>query len=293
MAETRALGEGMIYDRGYRGYDGPRAGRTSAVWALFVYSLRRSIGIGKRWTAKILPIALYLIAFGPVLLVVGLRVILGPLLENGPDYGAIFGLLTLVVLIFGATSAPELLCDDRRQGVLPLYFSRVISRGDYLLAKLASLAVLLLSVTALPMLLMFAGNMLLASDVLGYARDNIDEPWRLLALSLLVSTFYASIGLAIAANVDRKGVAAAIFAGVFLIGTGVVEAIREAITASRGDYVLLLSPVGVADGLTRWLVPPVQMENPPPFNGAWYLVSVLVAVAICGGLLYRRYLRED
>src|SRR5688572_12040157 len=126
MAETRAIGEGMIYDRGYRGYDGPRAGRASAVWALFVYSLRRSIGIGKRWTAKILPIALYLIAFGPVLLVVGLRVILGPLLEDGPDYGAIFGLLTLVVLIFGATSAPELLCDDRRQGVLPLYFSRVI-----------------------------------------------------------------------------------------------------------------------------------------------------------------------
>lgn len=293
MADARAMGEGVLYDRGYRGYDGPRAGRASAIWALFVYSLRRPVGIGRRWTAKILPIFLYLVAFGPVLLMIGLRVILGSLLENGPDYGGIFGILTLVVLIFGATAAPELLCDDRRQGVLPLYFSRTITRGDYLLAKLGALAVVLLSVTALPMLLMFVGNILLASDLTGYARDNADDLGRLLALSLLVSVFYAAIGLAIAANVDRKGVAAAIFAGVFLIGTGLVEAVRENVSARGRDYILLASPGGVANGLTGWIFPPTERERLPLFNGAWYLVSVLVAVVICGVLLYRRYLRED
>ncbi|MFN8511900.1 MAG: ABC transporter permease subunit [Thermomicrobiales bacterium] len=293
MADARAMGEGVLYDRGYRGYDGPRAGRASAIWALFVYSLRRAVGIGRRWTAKILPIFLYLVAFGPVLLFIGLRVILGSLLENGPDYGNIFGILTLVVLIFGATAAPEMLCDDRRQGVLPLYFSRTITRGDYLLAKLGALAVVLLSVTALPMLLMFVGNILLASDLTGYARDNADDLWRLIALSLLVSVFYAAIALAIAANVDRKGVAAAIFAGVFLVGTGLVAAVRENIAWSGRDYVLLASPGRVAEGLTSWIFPPEVQENPPPFNGAWFLISVLVVVVVCGVLLYRRYLRED
>jgi ABC-2 type transport system permease protein len=293
MADTRPMGEGVLYDRGYRGYDGPRSGRASAVRALFTYSLRRSFGIGKRWTAKILPIFLYLVAFAPVLLLIGLRVILGSTLGEGPGYDDIFGLLTLVVLILGATAAPELLCDDRRQGVLPLYFSRVITRGDYLLAKLGTLAVLLLSVTALPMLLMFVGNMLLASDLIGYARNHLGDLGRLLALSLLVSLFYAAIALAIAANVDRKGVAAAVFAGVFLVGTGLVEAVRENVTARGGDYILLVSPGGVANGLTAWLFPPTNPESPPPFNGAWYLVSVLVAVVVCGVLLYRRYLRED
>ena len=292
MAETRAIGEGMLYDRGYRGYEGPRAGRSSAIWALFVYSLRRGVGIGRRWTAKILPAILYLIAFAPVFLVIGLRAVLGPALGEGPGYEETFGILLLVVLIFAATAAPEMLCDDRRLGVLALYFARPIARGDYLLAKLCALAVLLLSVTALPMLIQYAGNVLLASDALGYARDNLDDPLRLLGLSALISLYYSAIALALAAVIDRKGIAAAVFAGVVLIGGGVIAAIHEILTASWRDYLTLLSPIGVGDNLTTWILQ-VATEAPPPYARAWFLVSVLAAVLICAVVLYRRYLRED
>jgi ABC-2 type transport system permease protein len=293
MADARAMGEGVLYDRGYKGYDGPRAGRASAVWALFLYSLRRGVGIGRRWTAKILPIFLYLFAFGPILLIIGLRVILGPALEAGPDYGGIFWVFELVVLIFGATAAPEMLCDDRRLGVLPLYFSRTITRGDYLLAKLGALAVLLLSVSALPLLLFFVSNILQASDPLDYARDHLGDLFRLLALCGLVALFYASIALAIAAVIDRKGIAAAIFAGIFLIGSLLIEVIQELVAARVADYLSLISPNGVSAGLTTWIFPPEQRESQPPFHEAWYLASVLVLVALSGVLLYRRYLREE
>jgi ABC-2 type transport system permease protein len=282
----------MLYDRGYRGYDGPRAGRASAIWALFVYSLRRAVGIGRRWTAKILPAILYLIAFAPVFLVIGLRAVLGPALGEGPGYEETFGILLLVVLIFAATAAPELLCDDRRLGVLALYFARPISRGDYLLAKLGALAALLLSVTALPMLIQYAGNVLLASDALGYARDHAGDPLRLLALSGLIALYYAAIALAIAAVIDRKGIAAAVFAGVVLIGGGVIAAIHEILTASWRDYLTLLSPIGVGDNLTAWILR-ATTETPSPYPRAWFLVSVLAAVLLCAVLLYRRYLRED
>jgi ABC-2 type transport system permease protein len=282
----------MIYDRGYRGYDGPRAGRLSAIWALFVYSLRRGVGIGRRWTAKILPASLYLIAFAPVFLVIGLQAILGPEIGEGLGYEEIFGILLLVVLIFAATAAPEMLCDDRRLGVLALYFARPISRGDYLLAKLGALAVLLLSVTALPMLIQYVGNVLLASDALGYVRDHAGDPFRLLALSGLISLYYAAIALALAAVIDRKGIAAAVFAGVVLIGGGVIAAIHEILTASWRDYLTLLSPIGVGDNLTAWILR-VTTELPLPYSRAWFLVSVLVAVLICAVLLYWRYLRED
>jgi ABC-2 type transport system permease protein len=282
----------MLYDRGYRGYDGPRAGRASAIWALFVYSLRRAVGIGRRWTAKILPAILYLIAFAPVFLVIGLRAVLGPALGEGPGYEETFGILLLVVLIFAATAAPELLCDDRRLGVLALYFARPISRGDYLLAKLGALAALLLSVTALPMLIQYAGNVLLASDAPGYARDHAGDPLRLLALSGLIALYYAAIALAIAAVIDRKGIAAAVFAGVVLIGGGVIAAIHEILTASWRDYLTLLSPIGVGDNLTAWILR-ATTETPSPYPRAWFLVSVLAAVLICAVVLYRRYLRED
>ena len=295
MADApRARDAGVIYDRGYRRYEGERAGRTSAIAALFGYSLRRMVGIGKRWTAKILPAFLYLVAFGPILAIIGLRAIFPIPPDPNGGYADLFGLILIVVLIFAATAAPELLCDDRRQGVLALYFSRVITRGDYLLAKLAALAVLLLSVTALPMLLLFLGNALLDAAPLTYVREHWDVPLRLLALSALIALFYAAIGLAIAANVDRKGIAAAIFAGVILIGSGVIAAVYNAVTASWRDYLLLLSPGNVGDELTAWLLE-TRAGSPQtsPVNSAWYLVSVLGALLICAVLLYRRYLRED
>jgi ABC-2 type transport system permease protein len=292
MADARALGESVIYDRGYKGYDGPRAGRASAVWALFLYSLRRAVGIGRRWTAKILPIFLYLFAFGPILLLTGLRVILGDVVGAGPDYGGIFWVFELAILIFGATAAPELLCDDRRLGVLPLYFSRTITRGDYLLAKLGALAALLLSLSALPLTLYFVSNVLLASDPLDYARDHPGDLVRVIALCALVSVFYASIALAIAAVIDRKGIAAAVFAGVFLIGSLLIGIVQELVATRVADYLSLVSPNGVSAGLVGWIFPP-EGRPAPPFADAWYLVSVLVVVAVCGALLYRRYLREE
>lgn len=290
---TTGKPEGVLYDQGYRRYVGPRVGRASAVLALFTYSLRRAVGIGKRWTAKILPAFLYLVAFGPVLAVIALRAILGQETGEGTGYGDIFGILTLVVLIFGATAGPEMLCDDRRQGVLPVYFSRVITRGDYLLAKLAALAVLLLSVALLPLLLLFIGNVLLDGDPLAYFRQHAGDLGRIVALSGLVTAYYAALVLAIAANVERKGIAAAIFVGVILLGTGLIEAVRQAIDTSWRNYVTLLSPGVLADALTGWFFPPMETSGPAPINGAWYLLSILGVVAISGMLLYRRYLRED
>ena len=46
---------------------------------------------------------------------------------------------SLLVVLFCAIVAPELVSRDLRGGVLPLYFSRPMTRSDYALAKLAAL----------------------------------------------------------------------------------------------------------------------------------------------------------
>ena len=46
---------GEVYDRGYKHYEGERLGRRQAFRALTRYSISRSLGIRKRWTAKIVP----------------------------------------------------------------------------------------------------------------------------------------------------------------------------------------------------------------------------------------------
>ena len=93
--------------------------------------------------------------------------------------------------------------------------------------------------------LLTPGPSMLASDALGYVRDNLGDPFRLLGLSALISLYYSAIALALAAVIDRKGIAAAVFAGVVLIGGGVIAAIHEILNTSWRDYLTLLSPIGV------------------------------------------------
>jgi len=61
---------GEVFDRGYAHYDGRRQGRLAAWWSLTTYSMKRALGLRKRWTAKVLPFCLYVAAIIPVVVLV-------------------------------------------------------------------------------------------------------------------------------------------------------------------------------------------------------------------------------
>lgn len=287
---------GEVFDRGYQHYLGPRQGRAHAVRALTLYSVRRGLGVKKRWTAKIIPTFLYAASFLPVAIIIGIRALVGPVAE-GFNYATLYAALSPLILIFAAAAAPEMLCDDRRENVLPLYFSRPITRGDYLLAKIAALGILLGSIAILPPLLLFMGNTLMAESPLSYLRQNPDEVGRILATGTLLSVFYAAIGLVIAAFTARKGVAAAIYIGFITVETAIVEALSQAITSSWRDFLDLISLANVPERLINWIFGPTSGVGAPPvgtpLQGWLYLVAVAAVVGVCGVVMYRRYLAEE
>jgi len=287
---------GEVFDRGYQHYEGRREGRAHAVRALTWYSVRRALGVKKRWTAKIIPIFLYAASFLPVAVIIGIRALVGPVAE-GFNYSTLYIALSPLLLIFAAAAAPEMLCDDRRENVLPLYFSRAITRGDYLLAKIAALGILLGSIAILPPLLLFIGNVLLADSPLTYLREQPDEVGRILATGTLLSIFYAAIGLVIASFTARKGVAAAIYIGFITIETAIVQALASAITASWRDFLDLISLADVPDRIINWIFGgATAVGSPPigaPLQGWLYLLVVAAVAAICGVVMYQRYLAED
>ena len=99
----------------------------------------RSLGARRGWKAKAVPIALILLAVAPAVIVLGVRALFADqtgidLTDALPfaDYQAIIG---IVILLFAAITTPELLCPDRRDGVLQLYFSTAVSRGEYLAGR--------------------------------------------------------------------------------------------------------------------------------------------------------------
>ncbi len=288
--------DAQIYDRGYRHYDGPREGRPHAIRALIGYSIKRGLGIKKRWTAKIIPIILYSIAFFPVIIIIGIRAFAGRLAE-GFNYGTLYDLLSTILIVFAAATAPEMLSDDRRQNVLPLYFSRAISRADYLLAKISALGILMASIALVPGLVLFLGIMFLDNSPVNYFVHHWVDVLRVIANGMLIAIFFAAIGILIASFTDRKSVAAAVYIGSVLLVSGFVQALFEAINGSWHRYIVLLSPTLVPAAITSWIFG-TNLGNDSPIvradlAGVSYLISVTAVVLISSFVVYRQYLHHE
>lgn len=298
QAPPEAQPYGEVFDRGYRHYDGQREGRPHAIRALVGYSIGRGLGLKKRWTAKIIPFSLYAIAFAPVIVVIGIRAFLGSLADRfGFGYPMLYDVLGFIILIFAAATAPQMLCDDRRQHVLHLYFSRALSRSDYLLAKIGSLGILIGSIAFLPAFLLFLGNTFLAASPVQYFVDHIGDLGRIVAAGGLIALFYASITLVVAAYVDRTGIASAISVGGILIVSAIGGALFETIGSEWRSYVALTNLLLIPQGLTQWVFGTTLPSSSPVAQaglaGEWYLAAVVLLAVVCGVVMHRRYLMED
>ena len=90
----------------------------------------------------------------------------------------------LIVMVVGLI-APPLISQDIRSRAFLLYFSRPLSRSEYLLGKLASVWAYLLLITTVPALALYAMGVLLSPN-LGVFAATWDLPFRILAASLVL-----------------------------------------------------------------------------------------------------------
>jgi ABC-2 type transport system permease protein len=287
---------GEIYDRGYRHYDGPREGRLHAIWALARYSMARALGIKKGWTSKIIPILLYIGALLPVIIGIGIRAFVPTF--NAIDYGTIFVTIFLLEGIFVATVAPEMLCPDRREGTLPLYFSRPMTRGDYVTGKLVAAGLLTLSISLAPAVILWLGRQLLSGEPLQAMRDNIDDLGKVLVAGSAIALYLGAIGLMISSFTKRKGIAV----GIIIVGFTISQALAAALTIATRDmgkineWVGFLSPSLTVEALVTGLWPPERGRVSPFAIGAGLpatMVVMAVVIAVCCGVMYWRYGNRD
>ena len=252
---------GTIYDIGYRRYDGPRLGRGGAVGAVVEAGVRAVFGLGRSGRSKIIPWGAVILAVMPAVVAVAIRVLAGdliPELYNYENYlwqiGGLFG-------IFLAAQAPELVVNDIRSRVLPLYFSRPMSRVDYVAAKLAALALGLLSLTLVPVLVLFVGRVLATEDLLAALGDEVGSLPAIIGSGVLHAVVLASVGLAICSLASRRAFAAAAVLAVFLVGGVISEVLREA-GGAFDDWSPFLNPLSIIDGARQWLFGGEVAESP-------------------------------
>jgi ABC-2 type transport system permease protein len=290
-AEPARYGE--VYDRGYKHYDGERLGRKHAFGALIRYSIQRALGIKKRWTAKIVPIIIYIVAVGTVAILIGIESFL-PNSET-MSYSDFFIFIFLLEGLFVATMAPEMLCPDRRENVLTLYFSRAITRLDYVLAKLAATATLTLTVSLAPAALLWIFRQLLADDPASALTGNADELGKIAIAGALIALYLGGVGLAISSFTSRKAIAIPVIFVGYLVTEGLVNGFAYALRDQGWNhYLQFLSPATLVNNLVFTFFPTEDSASLDiPFEWWAYVAAMVATIVAAVAVMVWRYVPED
>ena len=312
----------VIHDLGYRRYDGPRLGRAQIIRALAWHSFRGAFGFGRGAKAKIVPL-ISLVALCLPAVVNAFAMSKGnPRVVDYDTYTP--ALRDLVMTVFVAVQAPELVSRDLRSRVLPLYFARPIKTIDYPLAKYLAFTGACLVMMEVPLLLLYAGsiaNVHGGSAVWGQTRALIPG----LLVGLMWAVVLAAISLFLASLTGRRAFATGAVAIVLLLtftlaeillqvegpqnqgpqpvaikgggpggpgGSGPVFVHVAPYVPSLADKVSgLFSPFTLFDGVRMWLGGTDTADsvyNPGGF-GAVYALVLVVILALCLYGLVARY----
>jgi ABC-2 type transport system permease protein len=280
---ARESATGAIYDLGYRGYDGPRLGRPAAVSTVSGASLRAAFGLKRSGRAKIVPWGLSAFMVAPA----GVVVAISALVPGAPtpfSYDDYLWNLGILVAIFVAAQAPELVSSDQRQHVLSLYFSHALLRSDYALAKLGAFAAALFALALVPMLVLFVGRVLLAADVPQAFSGQLENLPQVIGAPLIFALPLAALGMAIACYTPRRAYATGAIIAVFIVTAAVGAILGEETSGTLARLAPLIDLFVVIDGTRDWLVGASVSESPVHDSGLalWWFGAIELAVVLVG-----------
>ncbi len=233
-----------IFDRGYRKFDGERAGLGQAVRSVAWHTTRSILGIGRKGRHKVFPIIISIIAFLPSIGFLALAVLIGDLLEGElqPEYWELFGLPIVAVVLFATLVAPEAIVRDRRDGMLPLYLSTPLTKPTYLLAKFVAVMSTMAIVVAGPVLLFLIGNTIQSLGPDGFG-EWIEVLLKVVLSSFVIVLFMASVSLGASSLTDRRAFASVAVLGAIIGVSIVVNIAVESVGVTRD--LLVVDPFSV------------------------------------------------
>ena len=285
-------GAGAIHDIGYRHYEGPRLGTAYIRRSLFVDTVRGAYGLGRSARSKIMPFLL----FGVMVLtavVVGIVTSYVTVLDALPIGYTVFVItMQVAITVFLGSQAPAVISRDLRYRTSALYFSRPLSRQQYVQAKYARMAAALLLLLGVPITLLLAGA-LLAELPLG---EQLPDYLRAMVGAALHALVLGGISLVVAAMTPRRGLGVAAVVGVLIVLSGLQATVRAMAEVFGNEtfsgYTGLISPYTLVDGVVAGALGAESSigQEPPGAVGTTVFVLVTVAVVVgCYAALVRRY----
>jgi ABC-type transport system involved in multi-copper enzyme maturation permease subunit len=200
-----------------------------------------------------------------------------------------------VLYVFGALVAPELLCRDRREGVIQLYLVRPLTGGDYVAARWAAFLSVMIVAAWLPQIILFLGLSMGAREPGAYLQAHwLDVP-RFLLAGVAMAAFITSLAMLTASFTTRRAYAAIFLVGLFVVSAPFTIGLAEELGGSTGRWVSMFTltniPVHVNDIIFGQLSEVTEeapaRELPAAIRVGWYLAWTIVPSV----LLWWRYRR--
>lgn len=293
---------GTVFDIGYQRYTGPREGRDRGRKALFTDGVRIALGLGRGPRAKVLPwlfIAM-LAALGLILAMMAGAAdrMVGPGASdrlNLPKHSDFNGVASIILFVFAALVGPELLCRDRRDGVLSLYLVRPITGTDYVWSRWLAFMVVVSFAALLPQVILFLGLSMGDVEPLDYLRRHwLDVP-RFVLAGLAMAAYATTLSLLTASFTSRRAYASVFLVGLFVITTPFTVGLAREMGGTVGQWMSMFTltsiPVHVNDVIFGD-ASEVTNEAPARLFPPWVLVSWYFAWVLgAGAILWTRYRR--
>src|SRR5215207_9018688 len=249
---------GTVFDIGYQRYTEAREGRGRSRRAVYKDGLRISLGLGRGGRSKILP--WFFIA---VLAVIGLvfAIVAGAADRLGgpgtaervdlPSHSDYYGIASIILFVFGAVVAPELLCRDRRDRVINLYLVRPLTGSDYVVSRWAAFLSVMTAAAWLPQIILFLGLSMGDPKPMDYLRLHwLDVP-RVLAAGLAMAAYATNLALLTASFTSRRAYASVFLVGLFVITTPFTIGLAQEVEGTAGQWISMFNltniPVHVND----------------------------------------------
>ena len=182
-----------------------------------------------------------------------------------------------------AVIAPPMISQDFRSRAFLLYFSRPLTKVQYIAGKGATISLYLLVVTMFPALLLYFVGVLLSPDI-SVLYATWDLPLRVILASLMIVIPCTAMSLMLSSLTTESRYASFAWFAVWIFGHLTYVVIRSVASPGDSSMVQSLSLYETFNDLSSWILDPklgvTQVET------RFMLLAVLTAV--CTAVLYRR-----
>ena len=279
-----------VYKRGYERYDGPLTSHTTRLLAMPRFAWARLMD--QKLVVILLALSMLwpLLCGGFIYLANHLSLLqgfggndLGKMVEiNGKFFLIFMNTQAVFSVLLAALTGPGLIAPDLANNALPLYFSRPLTRLDYVGARMAVLVGLLSMITWIPGLFLFIMQSSMAGGTWFVANWSLGVA--IVGGFLLWIALLSMVALTCSAWVKWRIVAGALVLGFFFILAGVSQMVNAIL---RVEFGTLINPTRAMYIIWSAMLGVEVPSGPTP----WECVSVLAALVVVLAMILERKLR--